>query len=113
MPKTSRNVPTLPPHQPQAHRAHFSGSGTSKALQGWCRLSRCSLWLAPAEKSFHFSNKKGISPGMAGEREKRKKKNLTAHVALTYQSHLAEEGKLRHLAQLYKSRVPLFSWESL
>lgn len=50
---------------------------------------------------------------MAGEREKRKKKNLTAHVALTYQSHLAEEGKLRHLAQLYKSRVPLFSWESL
>lgn len=50
---------------------------------------------------------------MAGEREKRKKKNLTTHVALRYQSHVAEEGKLRHLSQLHKSRVPLFSWESL
>uniref|UniRef100_A0A8B9DM84 Ig-like domain-containing protein n=1 Tax=Anser cygnoides TaxID=8845 RepID=A0A8B9DM84_ANSCY len=42
---------------------------------------------------------------MAGERENRKKKNLAAHLALRYESHLTEEGKLRFLSQPYKSRV--------
>lgn len=50
---------------------------------------------------------------MAGERENRKKKNLAAHLALRYESHLTEEGKLRFLSQPYKSRVPLSSWKTL
>ncbi|XP_040405503.1 uncharacterized protein LOC121066153 [Cygnus olor] len=112
VPKTSRNVPTLPPHQPRTHQAHFAGSQAPKALRGCRRQCRCSLWLVPAEKSFHFSNKKGISPGMAGERENRKKKNLAAHLALRYESHLTEEGKLRFLSQPYESRVPLSSWKT-
>ena len=49
---------------------------------------------------------------MAGEREKRKKKNLSPHLALRYPSHLAEEGKPRFLSQPYKSRVPLSSWKT-
>uniref|UniRef100_A0A8B9CAL1 Ig-like domain-containing protein n=1 Tax=Anser brachyrhynchus TaxID=132585 RepID=A0A8B9CAL1_9AVES len=79
VPKTSRNVPALPPHQPRTHRAHFSGSRAPKALRGCRRQCRCSLWLVPAEKSFQFSNKKGF-PQVWQEKERTGRRKTWLHI---------------------------------